>query len=294
MALLTLVLGATLGTWTGFYSREHRAEDQNDAQDSARTALDKLTRQLRNLASPTNANVKSIDKATPYDLVFQTLDPAKRRVRYCLNASDPSNETLWMQTQAFGLGATDPGLPPTADCPQTTGTPAWAPPTVVAEHVVNKLPGDRPVFGFDWPSGATDTALITRVSATLYLDTTPGRAPAETTLSSGVYLRNQNQAPTASFAAVAGSQHAVTLNGSESSDPEGRTLDFYWYSGTGSPSAMPDCLTDATRSGGGFTCLGRGPTLTYSFESAGNQTIWLKVIDPGGLYATASKVVTVK
>ena len=85
----------------------------------------------------------------------------------------------------------------------------------------------------------------------------------------------------------------MTFNGSESSDPEGRTLDYFWYTGSGTPSAMPDCLTDATRTGGGFTCIGRGPTLTYQFQTAGSATAWLKVIDPGGLYATTSKAVTV-
>ena len=44
--------------------------------------------------------------------------------------------------------------------------------------------------------------------------------------------------------------------------------------------------------GGGFTCIGRGITLQYTFPSTAKgtaQTITLKVVDPGGLYATAQK-----
>ena len=297
MALFMLVLGSSLDVLDGFVARNSVNTKQNEGQDAARTAIDRLARQLRNLASPTNANVKSIDRATEDDLVFQTVDPVKRRVRYCLESSP---RRLWMQTQAFPLGSVDPGMPPSTECPGPTGTGAWASARVIVRDVVNRAPTpNQRVFDYSGDGiGAVgapiaDTSKITGIRANLWIDVNPGKPPSAVSIASGDFLRNQNQKPTASFT-LQGSPHGsrrFIMNASQSTDPESRTLDYYWYKGTGNTADLPSCQDDATQSGGGFTCLGRGLTLSYTFPATdqGTPTITLKVVDPGSLSAVSQQ-----
>ena len=56
----------------------------DQAEDARGSALDVAARQLRNLANPTVNAATTIDRARPYDFIFQTSDPAKTWVRYCL------------------------------------------------------------------------------------------------------------------------------------------------------------------------------------------------------------------
>lgn len=289
MLIFTLVLGATLTTLDGFVTRAGTNTKANDAQDQARFTIEKIVRQVRNLASPSASSVKSIDRATAYDLVFQTVDPSLRRIRYCLDSSTPANATLWVETQAFPLDGADPGMPATAACPGT----GWATPKVAATHVVNQISNkDRPVFDYNVPAGS-DTAKITGIRPELFLDVNAAnKAPKESNIASGDFLRNQNQAPLVPDFEMtqtpAGSRHFI-LNGSEASDPEGRTLDFIWYKGSGNTANLPACTDDTNQTGGGFTCLGHGLTLSHTFSTGGVQTVTLKVVDPGGLTATLSK-----
>jgi hypothetical protein len=53
MTIFLIVLGATLQMFSTSERVNHDARERNDVQDSARMTLDKLSRQLRNLASPT-------------------------------------------------------------------------------------------------------------------------------------------------------------------------------------------------------------------------------------------------
>jgi type II secretory pathway pseudopilin PulG len=300
MLLFMFILGGTLDVFDGYVTRNRTNSKMNDATDVARTAMDRMARQLRNLASPTNANVKSIDQATDDDLVFQTVDPIKRRVRYCLKSSNPANETLYRQTQAFPISQVDPGMPSTSECPAPTGSSGWATSQVVATNVVNRVNGqDRKVFHYADLGTGGDTAKVTGVRAQLYVDMNPGKPPAEVSIASGDFLRNQNQKPTVlAFSLVqspAGSRNFI-MNGSEALDPEGRTLDYYWYTGTGNTAGLPGCQDASTQTGGGFTCIGHGITLQYTFPASARgsaQTITLKVIDPGGLYAVAQKTTPV-
>ena len=74
-------------------------------------------------------------------------------------------------------------------------------------------------------------------------------------MSSGVYLRNQNQTPVASFVATPSStSRTVLLNASASSDFEGRTLNYYWFKQALPDSAAIDC--------GNPTISGSGPVRT--------------------------------
>ena len=81
-----LVFGATLAVITVTIGNAQRNQRANDAQDQARTHIDRLARQLRNLASPSlftdpadpNAAVEqkpeAVDVAGAYDFIFRVVD----------------------------------------------------------------------------------------------------------------------------------------------------------------------------------------------------------------------------
>jgi prepilin-type N-terminal cleavage/methylation domain-containing protein len=280
--LMLVVLGATLTSIEGFWTTNKVNNDQNDAQDIARTAIDRLAQQLRNLALPTTTSPNSIDRALPHDLVFKTAEPSRRRVRYCLDTTDAGDGKLYMQTQAgAGVGAPDPDLHP-ADllgCPARAAT--WATTTVVADNVVNTT--KRPVFRFN--AAESESSKITLLRSDLFVDVDPERRPLESRISTGVYLRNQNQAPTASFSVASGGEGRFILNGSGSTDPEGRTLAHSWF--IGSPPNLADGVCTPLPAEG---CIGRGVTLDYKLPEGtiGSQQFTLLVTDPGGLTAMSS------
>ena len=67
-----------------------READQtlNDSPQVARNAMDIASRQLRNLANQDpSQQTTTIARAQPYDLVFQTSDPSRKWVRYCLDTT---------------------------------------------------------------------------------------------------------------------------------------------------------------------------------------------------------------
>jgi hypothetical protein len=248
--------------------------------------MDNLQRQLRNLAKPEPGAPATIARADAFDLIFQTAEPQKRWVRYCINPSDTGMATgrasLWFQASP------NTTAPTSTACPQTTG---WATTQSAAQGIVNTRDAlNRALFEYNWSAAAAaayNTSAITRIRTDGWVDVNPGRRPAETRLSSGVYLRNQNQAPTASFtfqSAGTGSNTYV-FNASSSVDPEGRRLDYFWYRGTGTVSA--DCQT-------GPNPMGTGIVLSYKF-AAGQlpTTVQLCVLDPSDLTNTISRQVPV-
>jgi type II secretory pathway component PulJ len=261
-----VVLGATLTVFEQFVIENNNVNERNDAQDRARNAVDQLARTLRNLASPTPEQPQAIDRAGAQDLVFQTVDPKSpsagssnltnvKRVRYCV---DSSTGTLWSLTQTWTT-PTVPAMPSATACPGS----GWTSQQELVEHVTN---GSRSLFTYN-AAAATD---ISSVHVELYLDVFPSRRPLETTLSSGVFLRNQNRRPAASFTWARNLQ-GIVLNGSASSDPEGQPLKYYWYDST-DPN----------------TPVGKDITFTYQVP-AGSRTITLKVTDPAGLEGTSTQ-----
>jgi len=265
--LLVVVLGATLTLFEGFTAKAGDATRRTDAQDVARTAADRIARDLRNLSSPTPEQPGAVDRASGNDLIFTTVDPQgpnagtnttnTKRVRYCLD----SGRRLQEQTQTW----TDP-IPPAA--PSGTACPGsgWTRTTIAATNVVN---GAEPVFSYD-AAVLTDIAAI---HVDLIVDTDIVRLPPATRLATGVFLRNRNRRPTASFAADRTSGGLV-LNGSASFDPEGDPLRYAWYDGT--------------------TQIGTGITYTYTPLVAGSiHQIHLEVFDPIGLVdVSATQAVT--
>ena len=284
-ALMTVVLGATFTALATFQNTSRINELQNDNQEDIRAAVDQLSRELRNHAVATQQAQQGIVSLTPYDIVFQTVAATKppstsndqniERVRYCLDTSTLRNEKIWSQEQTWTT-ATPPSVPSTASCPDS----AWGNQRFIAMRITNRFnssspstPRDRPVF----TANSATIGQITRIGITLFLDTTPGggpiNAPDETRIDSGIFLRNQNQPPTASFtASVTGSRHIV-LNASNSNDPENQSLTYTWKDGSTTIDPV-------------------GQTADYPTTS-GSHTMSLTVRDPGGLSATTSQTVTV-
>ena len=282
--LMIVVMGATLASLTNVERTSATNQRQNENQDQVRRAVDTLSRELRNLASPTDELPQAIGRATTNDLIFQSVARTKpagstnarntQRVRYCLDAGA---KKLWRQQQTWELAAAEP-MPTATQCPATPVPGGWDTQRVAAENVVN---GARPVFAFN----AAQPTAITEVRASLFADATPGRAPGEAELETSVFLRNQNRAPIAQFtAAVSGL--SILLNGSQSSDPEQKALEYYWYdeaASAGSCTALPPEVPQTK-------CVGEGIVFNYTPSplQVGAKPVYLVVRDPAGLTHTAA------
>jgi type II secretory pathway pseudopilin PulG len=265
MSIFVVVLGATLFTFQTFDTLSRRDVSRTASQDSARTSVDRLAKDLRNLASPTIEKPRAVDKATDYDLIFQTVDPIGpntgsnsaniKRVRWCLDSSDPANEKLYVQEQTWTTLST-PSVPSNGTCPAS----GWTTTNVIASNLTNNYGGQsRPLFTFD---SATLTA-IHEIHVDLYSDLDPAQAPNETHITTGVFLRNQNAAPVGAFSYALQGSSAIVLNGSQSYDPEGDALTYSW-------------LDNGSK-------VGTGVTYSLPVSSNTNHSIQLQVFDPSGL-----------
>lgn len=303
IVLMLVVLGATLTSLDTFNSNARLNTKQNDAQDRARTAIEHLARQLRNLAVPTT-NASSIDFADRYDLIFKTADPTRRRVRYCLNTTAPAGTLLYQQLQASGAGDTAIAAADHNECPDAD-TGAWGTSTVVTDSIVNTRPGDRRLFSYACStspcpvigpaSTPTDLSKVTEIRTEIFLDINGATArPAESRIGTGVYLRNQNQKPVASWTSRRGvAPLSFVFNGSDSTDAENRTLTFFWFKGATPAerdgvlaSTLSPALACAALPG---KCIGTGVALTHAFSSTATADVTLVVRDPGGLTDTLTK-----
>ena len=265
-AMLTLLIsGAALTTLERGVTLNKKNQQLMDDTEASRNAIDLLARDIRDATAyqtTSNTSAASVLLANPQDFVFKTVDPKAavttgndyrvRTVRYCYS---PTTKMLLRQTRA---NAVLPG----ASCPDTSWTT-----TARVPNVVNAA---RPLFTYD----SADANLITRAIMSLFVDSTPNRAPVETPLSSGVFLRNASRPPEASFTAIATDMH-VQLNGSASLDPEGGTLKYTWKDGA---TTLEQAL----------------PVVDYVAPTAGTHTFTLTVTDRGGLTATTTQTLTVQ
>jgi type II secretory pathway pseudopilin PulG len=278
LVLMVGVLGAVLTTFNESEETRRVNQDQNEAQDRNRLTIDRVARELRNLASPSTQNPEAVERNWPDDLIFETVAAVRpdgstnarniSRVRYCLGASSGGKEALLRQEHTW----TTPSPPP--DMPQGTACPDSAWPALpgssldyrtVAQDVVNREQGAA-VFSYD----STDPQSVYSIGVDLIVDIDPSRRPVASRLSSSVFLRNQNQAPMASATATdTGTGHRLLLNGSASTDPEGATIARYeWYA-----------------DGSFGTAIATGPVVYW----APSGTTWpqthditLRVVDSGG------------
>ncbi len=286
-ALLLVVLGAAVAPFEVLNTSQRKTENQNDSQDNARNAVTQITRNLRN----TSGQNQLVNRADPYDLVIETVDPTAKpggsqnarnlmRVRYCLDTGSDqyaalTNGRIWEQAYRWTT-AVPPDSMPGASCPDTT----WGTRRIVTEYVTNKATsGWRPAAAalFTYFPNSTPLDTITSVRVRIYADRKWTEDPRETELTSGILLRNQNGAPTASFTATPGSagSRKITLNAGISTDPEGLPLTYRWCDVT----TVATC-DDTTR-------IGTGVLYTYTAPVAGPRSIKLQVTDIGGLTATA-------
>ena len=275
--LMLVVLGATLTTFESFQKNTDVNTRQNDAQQEARRSIDYLARELRNLASPTDYDPNSVKRAEADDLIVQSVAAVRETgslnlrntqyVRYCYNQST----SRVVRQRKTWTDAVAPAYPPGEDCPSG----GWES-TDFAANVVN---GTRPLFSYTWDG--TDPTTITEVHSSLWVDVNPGRTPAETTLSTSVFLRNQNRVPVAQFSAAATADGKILLNGSESQDPEERSLRYFWYDEAGGPT------TEACNEAPDGPCVGDGMVYEYDPPAFGTRRVYLKVLDPADLIATA-------
>jgi prepilin-type N-terminal cleavage/methylation domain-containing protein len=315
MSLGIVILGATLTSFTNYYRNQKTNQDLNDTAQVARNSMDLAARQLRNLANQDpSQQTTTIARALPFDLVFQTSDPSRKWVRYCLDTSNTggagataSRGQLWEMETAT---ATAPTPSMMASCPGSvaSGSGSWVSQRMVADDVTNRAGGvDRPVFTYacsalaptTCPASAADYTRITNIGAQMYVDVNPGKSPEELRVVSSIFLRNQNEAPVADFSATAGGPRTVIFNASASSDPEGRTLAYDWFLGNGTITLTPEeaCAQEIKQKANGSTLiyLGQGTTYRYAVPNgvASPMNIQLVVRDPGCLYATRTKTVTI-
>ena len=297
MTIMLVVMTATLASLDTFRGRQKADERRSESQESLRRGIDHLERQLRNLATP-QSTVKSIYRAQANDVIFQTADPQKRWVRYCTDPADPlvssGGASLW-----YSVSNVVSTVPPTAtSCGPGTG---WSTTESVGTSVVNARDGlARPVFSYNWPKNAsgvtitTDTSAITRIRTNVWVDVNPGASPPEQGLSSGVRLRNQNQAPVPRFTSTAGGASAtgyrVVLNASSTTDFEGRRLNYYWYYGT-SPAIPASGCKPATQDAQGYLGFGIVIEALIPLTASSPQDVTLCVMDPGDLEARLTKQV---
>jgi type II secretory pathway pseudopilin PulG len=268
MLLMIIVMSASLLVLDQFTALSKRTDRAVEVQDAARSTSRQLSRTLRNLASsPDLPGV--VERARPYDLVFRTVDRPRagtgsntrnlHRVRYCLRVTGADADTdagrLVEQTQRW-TSSMAPSIPNASACPG----PGWDGTRYVAERLTHRSgPVDRPL----WTYGRAASGEIASVKLNLFMNAVPETPAREVALQTGVFLRNENRAPTAMFTAtVVGIRH-VLLNGSPSTDPEGQPLDFHWYA-------------DGRE-------VGRGLVFDYYAETGGRHEIGLEVFDPSGL-----------
>jgi prepilin-type N-terminal cleavage/methylation domain-containing protein len=290
MTISIVVLGAILFVFEIFQTNARYAQLRNENQDTARTTLDRLSRQLRNVIARTESKGAlpgALEQAEAYGITFETVDTTKSsssenkldamRVRYCLNDSDPEDEVLWEEVRRWDTEYA-PEPPSSTACPDKT-TGDWEKMTQVVQNITNLHKGERPLFIYS----AKETPEILSVSIDMYLDINPKQTrPGETELTSGVSLRNANRTPIAEFTATLENtkevnKRYVRLNASASYDPDGLSLKYRWlHKGLEIPTTSQQYVTKE------------------EYTTGTSQKFTLEVTNPGGLSASIEKSVEIK
>jgi Prokaryotic N-terminal methylation motif len=293
MVTSLIIFGATLTVLEAFNRGTTGNNKRTDAADQARAGVDLLIRQLRNIASPIT-QPKLIERATPYDIVFQTIGTPSgsnvsgaERVRYCI-PSDPSgnsaNEKMVSQTQTWTT-ASAPSSYWTSDPTVTLACPDSSPTTnaTVTPYVTNRFKGaTQTAFTFNGGTAPSDLTTISSVQIDLFVNPTPPTPAAETELRSAAFLRNQHRSPVASFTYTTTGGGGVLLNGGSAYSPDGQALSYAWS--CTSPSPCPSSSTLSQASTG----------LIDWVPGSGTYTVKLTVTDETGLATSTSQQVVIQ
>ena len=296
MSLAMVVFGATLTVLDVYMRQSNGVTKRFDAQNQARLAVDRIVRQLRNVASPLSSP-KLLERATPYDIVFQTIGASSssnpsgtERVRYCVpqdtSAGSSSNWELIAQVQTYATSSNDPwSSDPTTTiaCPDLTfipsniGDPQY---TVIAQNVVNRYQQTtlRPLFsynnGLDGNSVTSgDLSSVSTIQVNLWENPTPTVTGATTEIQSSAYLRNKQHAPVAQFTPTYEGNGSVMLNAGTSYSPDGEPLSYYWT-----------CLSCAS----GNTLTGQTSGLLTWSPGAGTYEVEVTATDESNLATTST------
>jgi Tfp pilus assembly protein PilV len=299
-ALSLVVLGGTLAIMDTFNHQYLASNQRNDAQDKARLGIDRIVRQLRNIASPITTP-KLLERATPYDVVFQTVGTPSgsntsgdQRVRYCVPSDtasgSASKEVLISETQTWSTAA-PPASPWSSDPSVTIACPVSSLPsgvsgsTILVPNVTNRYQGTDRAALFSFNNSATapsDLTTVTSVQINLFVNPTPTvtTAKTETELQSAAFLRNEVRQPVAGFTSTSTSGHGILLNAGTSYSPDGYDLSYSWSCiSAGCPNAT--ALSQATDA-----------LISWNPGVAGNYQVQLIVTDPSGLTDTSTQWVT--
>ena len=175
--------------------------------------MDYASRQLRNLANqdPTQQTT-TIARALPYDLVFQTSDPSRKWVRYCLDTTARRPPARALARPAVGVRDGDGRRADAAmmgGCPGTRlGPSAGSSPT---RHQPHRRPRPARVHLLvragapaSCPASSADHNRITNINAQLYVDTEPGHgARPSCAWSRASTCATRTSSPTADFTSTA-------------------------------------------------------------------------------------------
>jgi prepilin-type N-terminal cleavage/methylation domain-containing protein len=281
-----IIFTATLNALDVFARASATDTLRNEASDNARNAIDRLARQLRNVAAPSIHYVGALEEAEPYSVTFQTIDsqaPPKgstnamnaMRARYCLDDSNTTNEVIWLQIKRWTTETPSPEHAPSKTaCPDLAGGD-WESSQRLVSYVTNRNGGqDRPLFEYGPTSGSV--AQITTVEPKIYIDVRPGQKPGETAQTTTIQLRNANRKPVAAFTATVIMGFVVRLDASCSEDPDGLALTYRWW------EDGKELTTTAQKYETGK--LAEGSLHVFKLE----------VTDPGGLTNTVEHEIKIK
>ncbi len=276
LVVAVVLFGAAITTFVTFLDTSTHADQQTQAQDTARSTIERVTSQLRNAMSTGSTGAQPIQSVSDFDLVF--LAPANGVTasasnprglayhRYCLGNANNKGEVLWHQLATYHSTA-QPTAPATSKCPDI----AWPNKIRAAEHLTNRSAPVVPLFIPTTVSGE-----VTHVAVKARVDWNPDDRPPATELRSEASFRNLNRGPTARVTCTGLANGHAICDASASSDPDGHALRYAWQ-------MNGSTLTGQTTYRLDYSPLPPGATRTFT----------VTVTDSGGATSSASASATI-